>query len=271
MKKWPILLVGLALVVAASTGVALALTGGGTETPEPGLGEQLDDATGHLQPIRSDEGIDPDECNQVHNITACEDKSEPGIAVGEPYPWPTDVGDSKPFDPDQSVAHDNPDIPIGIPIRRLPGDVQSGHDSVQGGPIIEPHETPKSLEPDIDSSAPLPWTPTKGPNPDYATVEVLAPIESVEVLIMESFPPQYMLVVVSGLPNACVSFGDYNVTRDGDTIRVEVINSEPADPGVACAEVYGMVETRIPLGIDFESGKTYTVVVNNVTETFIAQ
>ena len=37
-------------------------------------------------------------------------------------------------------------------------------------------------------------------------VQVSAPIESVELLIMESFPPQCSLVVVSGLPNGCASF-----------------------------------------------------------------
>ena len=102
-------------------------------------------------------------------------------------------------------------------------------------------------------------------------VQVQAPIESVEVLIMESFPPQYMLVVVSGLPNACVTFGGYYLDRDSDAIRVEISNGEPADPKVVCAQVYSTVETRIPLGSKFQSGKTYTIEVNDVTETFIAQ
>jgi hypothetical protein len=103
------------------------------------------------------------------------------------------------------------------------------------------------------------------------TIEVLAPIESVEILILESFPPQYNLAVVSGLPNSCVSFGYYNMARDGDTIRVEVTNLEPAEPDVACAEIYRTVQTVISLGSEFESGKTYTVIVNNMTETFVAQ
>ena len=34
-----------------------------------------------------------------------------------------------------------------------------------------------------------------------------------------------------------------------------------------CAEIYKTVETRIPLGSDFETGKMYTVEVNDVTET----
>ena len=59
--------------------------------------------------------------------------------------------------------------------------------------------------------------------------------------------------------------------RRGDTIHIEVINNKPADSQVMCAMVYGTVETRISLGTDFESGTTYTVEVNDTSETFVAQ
>ena len=106
---------------------------------------------------------------------------------------------------------------------------------------------------------------------DPGLVQVPAPIESVEILIMESFPPQYSMVVVSGLPNACVSFGGYRIADGGEIIRVEIINLEPTDKAVVCAQVYSTVKTNIPLGADFESGKSYAVAVNDVTEIFIAQ
>ena len=102
-------------------------------------------------------------------------------------------------------------------------------------------------------------------------VEVPAPIESVEVLIMESFPPQYAVRVVSGLRHGLVKFDHLTWERHGDTIRVEVFNVEPASKDVVGPPVYGTVENIIELGADFESGKTYTVVVNDVTETFVAQ
>jgi hypothetical protein len=87
--------------------------------------------------------------------------------------------------------------------------------------------------------------------------------------VAESFPPQYFLLVESGLPNACIKFDRYEVTRDGDTIEVAIINRERAD--IECVEEYETVENNIPLGNDFESGTTYTVLVNNVTETFVTQ
>ncbi|MFQ5872937.1 MAG: hypothetical protein ACE5JL_03945 [Dehalococcoidia bacterium] len=106
---------------------------------------------------------------------------------------------------------------------------------------------------------------------DSDLVQVQAPIESVEVLILESFPPQYNLVVVSGLPNSCVSFAGYFLSRNNETVQVDVVNWKLADPNVACAEVYGIVDTIIPLGSEFDSGTTYTVNVNDVTITFTAQ
>ena len=116
-------------------------------------------------------------------------------------------------------------------------------------------------------------TPVATAEPTEPTlVEVLAPIQSADVNIAESFPPQYFLAVTSGLPNGCVKFGDYQVTRDGDTINVTVTNMEPEPSGLtACDMRYGLVATNIALGSDFESGKTYTVLVNDASTSFTAQ
>lgn len=108
-------------------------------------------------------------------------------------------------------------------------------------------------------------------NYDTSLVQAQAPIESIDVLVMESFPPQYSVVVVSGLPNACVTFAGYRMDRDGDTVQIEVINWKPSRSDVVCAEIYGTVMTTITLGSDFIPGHTYTVAVNGVTETFVAQ
>jgi hypothetical protein len=106
---------------------------------------------------------------------------------------------------------------------------------------------------------------------DPALTQVLAPIESVEILILESYPVQYRLKVVSGLPNGCTEFGGYQVDRDGEPIRVEMVNWKPADESTACTQEYRTVDTHIHLGSDFQSGETYTVEVNGTIVTFIAQ
>ncbi|MFC1919283.1 DUF6970 domain-containing protein [Chloroflexota bacterium] len=113
------------------------------------------------------------------------------------------------------------------------------------------------------------WTDSREHEPGM--VQTLAPIVSVEINIAKSFPPQYFLRIVSGLPNSCVKFAGYRVERFDGRIMVEIINWKPADPEVMCAQVYENVETSINLGSDFKSGTKYTVDVNGVVETFTAQ
>lgn len=77
-KNWLITIVGLTLALAAITGGGIALAGNGTGTPE--LGEP----SGGQGPIRSDEDINPNVCNPIHNIKACtpEELEELGMAPG---------------------------------------------------------------------------------------------------------------------------------------------------------------------------------------------
>lgn len=101
-----------------------------------------------------------------------------------------------------------------------------------------------------------------------STEMVLAPIEDVDVWADNSSPKQYFADVVSGEPDSCYEFHSYDVTRTGNTTRVEIFNLHSI--GVACAEIYSYVEHTIPLGSDFVIGVNYTVEVNDVKETFVA-
>ncbi len=115
-------------------------------------------------------------------------------------------------------------------------------------------------------------TPTPSQSADPVFVETLAPIENVEVQVAESFPLQYFLLITLGLPNGCARFDGYEVTRDGEDVRVRVTNLTPA-PGetMACTMIYGIVETNIALGSDFDPAKTYNVAVNDFTTTFTTE
>jgi hypothetical protein len=121
---------------------------------------------------------------------------------------------------------------------------------------------------------PDPGKTHEGNTPDDTApnLSVLAPIEGIEVLVMESYPPQYAVKVTSGLPNSCASFEKYDVRRNGDTIDIKIYNTVPEPVEfIACAEIYGLVETHVSLGSDFVPGETYTVLVNGAPETFVAQ
>lgn len=116
--------------------------------------------------------------------------------------------------------------------------------------------------------------PTATPTPaDDERREVEAPVESFELLILESFPVQYNVEIVSGLPNGCHQFERYEVERDGSAtdIQITVWNTIPVGDDIACTEIYGMHTGTATLGTDFESGTEYTLTVGELTETFVAQ
>ena len=101
-----------------------------------------------------------------------------------------------------------------------------------------------------------------------------SPIESAEVVVLESLPPQYQLRVVSGMPtgSSCSQFNGYEVRRtESNGIDVAITHHRVADPFVACTADYPVVETIVPLGSDFEPGLEYTVNVNSdTTRSFVA-
>jgi hypothetical protein len=107
-------------------------------------------------------------------------------------------------------------------------------------------------------------------DPEVTTL-VAAPIDDVELLIRESFPPQYALRVLSSLPNGCHEFDAYELTRDRTNLTIRVTNRVPTDPTLACTQIYGQHEEVVELGTDFQSGTQYRVQVNDRTLTFAAQ
>ncbi|MCK9485907.1 MAG: hypothetical protein M0R73_04285 [Dehalococcoidia bacterium] len=106
---------------------------------------------------------------------------------------------------------------------------------------------------------------------DHPRMEELAPIERIDVIVRESFPPQYVLEITSGLPSGCAAFERTDVTREGNTFKVSVVNTVPApDADVACTMIYGYYDQSVLLE-DIESGVEYTVDVNDKTLTFTGQ
>ncbi len=114
------------------------------------------------------------------------------------------------------------------------------------------------------------------PGPDFPhSVIAESPIESVEVDVLESAPPQYQLRIVSGLPrgSSCSQFNGYEIRRsDANKIEVAITHHEVADTLVACTADYPSVATVVPLGSGFEPGEEYEVRVNGeAAAPFVAQ
>lgn len=133
-------------------------------------------------------------------------------------------------------------------------------DNAAGQKFAGPGGTPIDLTVERPDPLPLPGTPE--------VVIVPAPVVSVgEVAATKSLPPQYFLQVTSAQPSGCERDAGWEVEIENQTVRVTVLNSQPADLAVVlCAAIYGETVHSIALGSEgFERGVEYTLFVNGVS------
>ena len=116
------------------------------------------------------------------------------------------------------------------------------------------------------------WAPGCGPvSPSPSDRQAVpAPIDGLDVRVLESSPPQYMLTVRAGLPSGCAEKNRHELSRSAEAVIVTVLNWMPTG-NPACTAIYGSYELSINLGSDFRSGTTYKVSVNDKTTAFVAQ
>src|SRR5688572_24818555 len=99
---------------------------------------------------------------------------------------------------------------------------------------------------------------------------VLAPIDRLDVRILESSPPQYVLSVRAGLPSGCAEKNRHETDRVAEAITVTVLNWMPTG-NTPCTLIYGSYELNINVGSDFRPGTTYSVTVNDKRTAFVAE
>ncbi len=110
-------------------------------------------------------------------------------------------------------------------------------------------------------------TDSKGtPSTPVVTVEGIAVVESVEALILESFPVQVRALVRGDLPDGCTTLGDWHVIREGDTFKVTLLTTRPRD--AMCTQALVPFETSIPLEVLGLPAGRYGVEVNGVLGQF---
>ena len=123
---------------------------------------------------------------------------------------------------------------------------------------------------------PGPGEPISGDTPTVATqatptiwgnvVTGEAVVETVELLMLESFPVQVHVIAKGYLPDPCTMISNVEQSRTGSTFNVKISTVRPADK--VCVEVLEPFEQNIPLDVHGLKAATYTVNVNGVTETF---
>jgi inhibitor of cysteine peptidase len=120
-------------------------------------------------------------------------------------------------------------------------------------PTEAPSATPGSDEHGVDA--------TPG-----AVITGTAQIETLELLMLESFPVQIHAHVTGWLGDGCTTLDQITQTREGDTFKVSITTTRPAD-AICTMQLVGFEET-IPLDVHGLPKGTYTVDVNGTTETF---
>ncbi|MCC7352460.1 MAG: hypothetical protein IT330_01790 [Anaerolineae bacterium] len=127
---------------------------------------------------------------------------------------------------------------------------------------VKPGETPPPSNP----------TPTKPQAADATrpreggTIIRDALIESISILILESFPVQIRVVAQGNLPDGCTKIDQVGQQRQGNTFRVTITTSRPAE--AVCTQALVPFEETISLGVRGLKAGTYTVIVNGVSDTF---
>lgn len=117
-------------------------------------------------------------------------------------------------------------------------------------------------------------TPTTAPQPteDTSTITPGQPergqamVESVDVLLMESFPVQISVIARGQLPDGCTQIDEVITQQSGDTFRIAVTTVRLPDQ--VCTQALVPFEQTIALdAVGLEAG-TYNVSVNGVTSSF---
>jgi hypothetical protein len=93
-------------------------------------------------------------------------------------------------------------------------------------------------------------------------------VDSVDVRVMESSPPQASAHVRGVLGDGCASFHSLEQQRSGNTVTVTILRERPRD--AVCTQIAKLYEDDIPLQGTFLPGD-YLVRVNGVEKAFTTE
>ena len=93
----------------------------------------------------------------------------------------------------------------------------------------------------------------------------LAPVDEIDILILEIFPVQINVIASGNLPDPCTEISEVIKEREGDTFFITIKTYR--SPGF-CIQVIAPFEEIIPLEVYGLTAGTYTVDVNGVQAAF---
>ncbi len=91
-------------------------------------------------------------------------------------------------------------------------------------------------------------------------------VDSVDVLLMESFPVQVRVHIQGNLPDPCSEVTGTQTTRSGNAFTIELIVAR--NSAAMCAQVLEPFEQTVTLDVEGLPAGTYTVQVEGVSTSF---
>lgn len=137
-----------------------------------------------------------------------------------------------------------------------------GEPGVSDTPATETPDLDEFVSSDDPTATPV---PVETIDPENAIVNE-AQIETLDILILESFPVQVLVHVTGYLGDGCTALGDIQTTQEGNTFLISITSLRPA--GALCTQQLVSFDENIALDVVGLAAGTYTVSVNGVTDTF---
>ncbi len=121
-------------------------------------------------------------------------------------------------------------------------------------------------QPPASGGNPSPTGPANPTSPSGGGQGTPVYVDSLDILTLESFPVQMRAIVKGNLPDACTTISAVSSKRDGNTFKIEIVTTRPAD--ALCAQMLVPFEQSVALDVAGLKAGTYTVVAGDVSETF---
>jgi inhibitor of cysteine peptidase len=93
-----------------------------------------------------------------------------------------------------------------------------------------------------------------------------AGIQSIEIVVFESFPVQVRVIVTGWLPDGCTRVKSIDEVREGNVFHVTILTIRPAD--AMCTMAVVKLQEAFPLDVEGLEAGLYTVDVNGNSKTF---
>jgi len=112
-----------------------------------------------------------------------------------------------------------------------------------------------------------PKEPTGTPSGDEYEYGQNAIVDSIEVILLESFPLQAQVVVSGNLPDGCTELHEINVEQQENEFILSVVTRRPTGD-IACTQALVPFEKTVNLDIRGLEAGTYTVIAQDEEATF---